>query len=436
MAIKITRIERLPVGKHTPDVKEPEEFVALGLDELVWFWSDEHENIPVFYGNVGDIMQHIEAHGFQFYYVIGTYVDSYKDEKNQTHSIARNSIFKVVKTIIGRTIEESDDLVLDNMKPSAGYALPKIPFSLVKKMDDFFRVVDEKYGTESIVLLTYDTEKADSSGWGILVPDQENTAGDCHYIHESIAGEVPPHVQIVGSAHSHPNMAAYASGTDHNDQASFDGLHITYGWKKSVNGGATEYHIELQMQGHSYTYTPEQIFDSMPVSAPDDEVKEWAEKKVKKKAYQTGTTSYVSGGTSKSSGGGGSTPGAYQFQGPTGWSGNKAKVPGDCPNPQTNTIVGVLSSADEESCPFCDTALIEPDISKRRCLACRMYLILPGETLMDVVKIRELAQYASNEINVEQKPFKPVYFWRRNGNDNDYIIAYQPTEETISSLGK
>ena len=66
---------------------------------------------------------------------------------------------------------------------------------------------------------------------------------------------------IVGSVHSHPGMPAYASGTDHADQADFDGVHITFGWQNNVNSGATQYHIELQVSGESYTLKPEDVFE-------------------------------------------------------------------------------------------------------------------------------------------------------------------------------
>jgi hypothetical protein len=74
-------------------------------------------------------------------------------------------------------------------------------------------------------------------------------------------------------------MAAYASGTDHGDQADFDGIHITFGWQKSVNNGATQYHIEMQMAGTAYTLKPEDVFEDYNISKdPDPEVIGWTER--------------------------------------------------------------------------------------------------------------------------------------------------------------
>ena len=128
-------------------------------------------------------------------------------------------------------------------------------------------------------MLTYDMTMTGSEGWGILVPDQTNTSIHCNYDPHSIATIKPDNVMIVGSVHSHPGMSAYASGTDHKDQADFDGIHITFGWQKSVNNGATQYHIEMQMAGKAYTLQPDDVFEDYVVErSPDPEVVGWTDK--------------------------------------------------------------------------------------------------------------------------------------------------------------
>jgi hypothetical protein len=145
-------------------------------------------------------------------------------------------VVKVVNNIIGRSVSQVEDEIADlaAVRETAEYTLPGIPLEIVNRLDDFFRLVDAQHGTEAIVMLTFDPTKSDSSGWGVLVPEQTNTSVHCNYNPDSIVAEKPDHVMIVGSVHSHPGMAAYASGTDHADQADFDGIHITYGWQKSV----------------------------------------------------------------------------------------------------------------------------------------------------------------------------------------------------------
>lgn len=271
------------------------------LDDLTYVWTNS--GLPCFYADRPGIEDMIESLGFSIYYLMcNIAVDKKVTAPASTggnttgfgHPAPAPSyvtemttgIVKVVKNIIGRSVNQVEDhiLDLDAVRESAVYQMPPIPKVIVDKLDEFFRLVDAKYGTESIVLLTFDPSKNDSSGWGVLVPEQTNTSVHCKYDPDSIVEQKPDDVLIVGSVHSHPNMAAYASGTDHADQADFDGLHITYGWQKSVNGGATQYHIEMQMSGNAWTLKPEDVFEDFSIKKdPDPDVVEWAEKV--KKAY-------------------------------------------------------------------------------------------------------------------------------------------------------
>lgn len=288
---------------------------AVTLNDLNYFWSTD--GLPVFYANRHDIEDRIEDLGFSIYYLICNIAE---DKETQTTTYApapysyntRNTpimnntgpatvtkvlvtekttaIVKVVNNIIGRSVTQVNSEIADlaSVREAAEYSLPGIPLEIVNRLDDFFRLVDAQHGTESIVLLTFDPSKTDSSGWGVLVPEQTNTSVHCNYNPDSIVTEKPEDVMIVGSVHSHPGMAAYASGTDHSDQADFDGLHITYGWQKSINGGSTQYHIEMQMAGNSWTLKPEDVFEEYSsIRTPDEIVVEWSSK-VKKVLPPTG----------------------------------------------------------------------------------------------------------------------------------------------------
>ena len=147
---------------------------------------------------------------------------------------------------------------------SATFTLPKIPWEMVDKMDQFFRAVDDKYNSEGIVLLTYDFnfryEDSPEMGWGFAVPDQKNNSVHCDYDKTSVMESLADNIQIVGTVHSHPHMPAYASETDHNDQAGFDGVHITYGWHGKTNN-QTEYHVELVRGNNFYWLEPSTVLD-------------------------------------------------------------------------------------------------------------------------------------------------------------------------------
>jgi hypothetical protein len=270
------------------------------LDQLSHFWNEE-DGLPIFMADRPDICDIVEGFGFQIYYLVGNNVEVKKEnvkvvENNKqvvksVDTTYRNlEVFKVVNNFVGRCVRKASITLpgLSDVASSAHYNMPLIPHVIVDKLDQFFRLVDAQHGTESIVMLTYDMDKEGPEGWGILVPDQENTAAHCNYDPHSIAEIKPDNVMIVGSVHSHPHMAAYASGTDHADQADFDGIHITYGWQKSVNNGATQYHIEMQMAGDAYTLKPEDVFEDYSVQKePDKDVVEWSSKVKKELPLQS-----------------------------------------------------------------------------------------------------------------------------------------------------
>lgn len=257
-------------------------------DVVTVIWTEY--GLPMFIADRDNICDVVEDMGFSLYYLLANHSASVtsntKGANNvnvtTTKLVKTSKMFKVVNNIVGRTVTPVSDPLGENIIPIsevAEYNLPPIPVAMIDKLDEFFRLVDAKHGTESIVMLTFDETKEGSDGWGILVPDQTNTAVHCNYDPGSVQEHKPDNVVIVGSVHSHPGMAAYASGTDHNDQADFDGIHITFGWQKSVNNGATQYHIEMQMAGHAYTLKPEDVFETIQLDRdPDPEVVAWSEK--------------------------------------------------------------------------------------------------------------------------------------------------------------
>ena len=276
---------------------------AITLDDMNYFWSPN--GAPCFiasnWSEMNDsICDVIEGFGFQIYYLIcdksiPKEVTS-KDAKGVVTPLTtytyEPAVLKVVNNLMGRAVMDSPEYFGNQfaaVQEEATYSMPPIPRSIIDKLDEFFRLIHSQHGTESIVILTYEPEKAGSDGWGVLVPEQENTSVHCKYDADSIALLKPDHVIIVGSVHSHPDMPAYASGTDHDDQADFDGIHITYGWQKNVSGGATQYHIEFQIGGSAYTLKPEDVFQYGSTKEPDPDVLEWSTKVKKALPLYTST---------------------------------------------------------------------------------------------------------------------------------------------------
>ena len=407
----------------------------LTLDDLDYYWMSN--GLPVFMANREDICEVVEYFGFNIYYLLGNIekTTTTTPPSNTTYKAANTpapaavkvttsnmQLFKVVNNFVGRTVTpsaESFDPLFIAVEEEATYNMPPIPHILVDKLDQFFRLVDAQHGSESIVMLTYDLEKEGSEGWGILVPDQTNTSVHCNYDPNSIAEVKPDNVMIVGSVHSHPGMSAYASGTDHKDQADFDGIHITFGWQKSVQNGATQYYAEMQMAGQAYKLDIEDVFEDYVVEkAPDPEVVAWTGKV--KKALPPSTV------------GGSLTPtnGTHQAGTQAGITDHRKKqalsfrcIPEF--NLEDNAII-VAELDDEQNklftCPSCQTTLDEYDIFDGSCCVCDVPI---AEKNTNVATLIDNLAYYCTRNGIDKKA--PAYLWCRDANNADFIIRLTPT---------
>ena len=407
----------------------------LTLDDLDYYWMSN--GLPVFMANREDICEVVEYFGFNIYYLLGNIekTTTTTPPSNTTYKAANTpapaavkvttsnmQLFKVVNNFVGRTVApsaESFDPLFIAVEEEATYNMPPIPHILVDKLDQFFRLVDAQHGSESIVMLTYDLEKEGSEGWGILVPDQTNTSVHCNYDPNSIAEVKPDNVMIVGSVHSHPGMSAYASGTDHKDQADFDGIHITFGWQKSVQNGATQYYAEMQMAGQAYKLDIEDVFEDYVVEkAPDPEVVAWTGKV--KKALPPSTV------------GGSLTPanGTHQAGTQAGITDHRKKqalsfrcIPEF--NLEDNAII-VAELDDEQNklftCPSCQTTLDEYDIFDGSCCVCDVPI---AEKNTNVATLIDNLAYYCTRNGIDKKA--PAYLWCRDANNADFIIRLTPT---------
>ena len=403
----------------------------LTLDDLDYYWMSN--GLPVFMANREDICEVVEYFGFNIYYLLGNIekTTTTTPPSNTTYKAANTpapaavkvttsnmQLFKVVNNFVGRTVTpsaESFDPEFIAVEEEATYNMPPIPHVLVDKLDQFFRLVDAQHGSESIVMLTYDLEKEGSEGWGILVPDQTNTSVHCNYDPNSIAEVKPDNVMIVGSVHSHPGMSAYASGTDHKDQADFDGIHITFGWQKSVQNGATQYYAEMQMSGQAYKLDIEDVFEDYVVEkAPDPEVVAWTGKV--KKALPPSTV------------GGSLTPanGTHQAGTQAGITDHRKKqalsfrcIPEF--NLEDNAII-VAELNDEQNklftCPSCQTTLDEYDIFDGSCCVCDVPI---AEKNTNVATLIDNLAYYCTRNGIDKKA--PAYLWCRDANNADFRLA-------------
>lgn len=318
----------------------------------------------------------VTATGAQLFYVLGTKVETKTVTKGSKATIEKTStsgIFKVVRNMVTYAITEvdlsDDDLGLGTLRTGASFMLDPIPWALLDKVDVFLRKVFEMHGTEAVVLLSYDktylNHENPEQGWGVLVPEQSNTAGSCDYDATTVMGAIPDDktsdIMVVGSIHSHPEMSAFASHTDHGDQMTFDGIHITYGWRRN---GPTEYHIELQSGGKAYEMTPDIAFEPADWFEDRKDIEDWLPL-VSKKETRTKKTSTKS----------------KSLPGSNGWNRSArdfSHLPPEVPKPDSNTsIVAIVDvhSRDLKECPICrlNTGNSLQDLGK--CHACSSWVL-------------------------------------------------------------
>lgn len=411
---------------------QTEEPVQYSINDFLHYWHDN--GAPIFIGNYKDITTHAEDLGFQIYYVVAKekYFPVDANGKKALQASYRTQTFKVVKNIVGRTVIPTDEVTLDTIEQDVEFNLPKIPWEMMQQLDVFFRKVEDKYHTEAIVLFTYNPTVGGSEGWGLIVPQQSNTSAHCDY---DIADDPailnkPDDVYIVGSMHSHPLMSAYASGTDHKDQAGFDGLHITQGWQKTVNNGATQYHVELQMGGAGIVIPPSMVFNTAPEPEVDiDTIDNWMEN-VSKKAGGTGShivgkgphtsNNFSSKGWSSSSKTGVTSSG-YKTDEELARIRNYPKADG-VPDIEKCTIIAPVTKETKE-CPFCKTKLFDMDIEKRRCMVCHQYLALDGEGPNEIAAKRKGDGIYTRDIDPDEPIKKDIYLWHW------YNIDVSPVEQ-------
>lgn len=115
-----------------------------------------------------------------------------------------------------------EDLDAKNLAESK---LPKIPARHVWRIKEFFRRVVEKYHAEACTVLLYNH---DNNDWKIQIPQQLVSHGGVQYQRTGVTHLEDRYI-AVGTIHSHCDFNAFHSGTDHHDESTFDGLHITFG---------------------------------------------------------------------------------------------------------------------------------------------------------------------------------------------------------------
>lgn len=341
-------------------------------------WLPTVPPLPLYVGERTEALAAAQAAGYPVFFLLASYREKYEENKVTKWRPAVPKVFKVTvnDAVEGVATVEEGSLNLPEVNEVAWMKLPKIPFLLVQKIDAFFRLVDDKFRTEAIVILTFDRRYLphDPDGWGFVVPLQTNSGGHCDYKPESVVDMIPeddlPYVIEVGTAHSHPDMGAFASHTDHGDQDKApDGIHITFGWGP---GRPTQHWVELQVGAQNYHLDPKHAFADAPGPPTFPELDPLVANVSKKAVYAAGFPTTGAGAT---------------------WTGDNR--PAGCPDPATTAVVAVMGEY-TTSCPVCYTWVTNDLKAYRRCRTCGSYLAYEAETVEDIIAVRDKLSGDSN----------------------------------------
>lgn len=372
-------------------------------------------------------------------------------EKGQVVKVDESVIYQVKKTKPMTWYVPVDIGVpgLHKLDSRMRWKMPKVPFTIMDKMDTFFREVHRRYNTESIVVLAYnfdDDELEAEERWQVIAPKQQNSAGHCNYDHADADSKLWDGYTIVGSAHSHPNMDAYASETDHKDQKDFPGLHITFAWKHS---GVTNYYAEISASGEFFVIPIESVAEVSPV-VEDEEIEEWISDVAKSTPAPTTTTnqSYWNKhqGSSTTTHGRSTTSKVETL--PNGPLGGKTLIknfPGSLLKDMRNAygvihqlLPSAIKSTPRPQCPACNINIIETDAARGHCGMCGALLVVAerGVTTVTLIKtylqaMRDILEdkvdfpaYSAEELeNVKEKAAISIFLVKVAIEDSDLVVG-------------
>lgn len=395
-----------------------------------FLWYDLY---PVFFLNKDCTIKDIKDLGTSMAFAIG-HIEEPTDKPNVKSR--RPALFKIMNNDFGYGVTEEPFSMLGidgKGEETATMKLPKLPWQFVQKLDIFFRAVFEKFGTEGVVQLVFDMKKMNSanpgSGWDFYVPTQTNTGHECKYEKDEIVpwihkeNEAGKEYILVGSAHSHPNMSAYASSTDHKDQQDWEGFHITVGWHP---GQPSHHYVELIQNGRQWNYPDvSDVFEFPPppklkgvdyTSVIDERVSKHVPK-----SYTPATGSAIATGFGSTAGAGKGGTGGTSAAGRTITHGGptsqtpKLWLPEGSPDVRKNLIIASVS-ADVDECQFCGAPMTEMMGKACRCYACKSFFMLDTMTIPDIIEIRAMNQFPEAKVLDVTNPLQPIYIWRKEKN--------------------
>lgn len=169
--------------------------------------------------------------------------------------VAKNGIFMRKNFGFFDTISKVDKIsILEECSPYANLNIAKIPGRKFTQILSLFRDVYQKYKGECNVILHYNPKR---KRYRIDIPPQGVSGGTVEYRNGE---ETYKDYVRIGTIHSHASMSAFHSGTDHNDEINWDGLHITLGY---MNRDYFNISCSVMAHGKRYMVNPEDYIEGI-----------------------------------------------------------------------------------------------------------------------------------------------------------------------------
>lgn len=133
----------------------------------------------------------------------------------------------------------------EGFKEGLKWSGPKIPTELMRQM----WATMKEFPKREIGFMLYINSENDE--WYVKCPPQRGSGGSVFM--EDKGEDVPDGFAWIGTVHTHPNMGAFWSGTDQNDQKAKYGLHLVFGlddgvpkrWKVTIFTPRAQYDQEI-----------------------------------------------------------------------------------------------------------------------------------------------------------------------------------------------
>lgn len=181
---------------------------------------------------------------------------------------------------------------LDETKyPGPKWIGSKMPAALMQQV---LGTIHEFPRMETAYTLYYNTATRE---WAVKCPDQSGAGASVHFYDDGTG--MPEGFTLMGSIHTHPEMGAFWSGTDLNDQQFKAGLHIVFGLR---NGLVSQYKCTGFFPSMQQDQELWDVLEEVDFGQVYEPVAEWVET-IKKQAYHPpvrttwyGQYSYPAGG--------------------------------------------------------------------------------------------------------------------------------------------